>query len=115
MARMTEGQASFNSTFQSQLDAISKELGEVRDVIYGRPQAGWQGVVVRVEETEKRVGSMKEVQESFIRDQQREKEEQLKRDRVRNRLYTFALTLIAGILTGIVVQLFILIAGGGVT
>lgn len=103
----------FDRSLQTNLTRICKDLSDIKDAVYGKPQAGWRGIITRVEETEKRVATIKEIQDAFTRDHERATKEQTARDKIRNRFYGLALTIVASILTGIVIQLFVLITTKG--
>lgn len=103
----------FDQTLHAHLSAIQRELSELRDVIRGRPDIGWQGVLARVESSEKQVATLKEVQESFLRDRDAERARTEKRDASRTRITATVLTVFGAILSGIVIQLFVIMVNSG--
>lgn len=124
---MSMGPGPVDTTIQGQLQDIHRELAHVRDFLQGRPDMGWPGVLVRIQETEKRVDSLAEIQESFIRERDAaakkladevaiEREHHSKREKARARVQAAVLTVFGTVLSGIMVQLFVLLthsASGG--
>lgn len=103
----------WDATIAAQLDAVRKDLADLRDLVRGRPDVGWHGILSRIEAQEARVNTLKEVQDSFVRDRDKERQEMERRESSRVRVQNIMFTVFGAIMSGIVVQLFVLIANSG--
>lgn len=104
---------SFEETVTTQLRELRQEIADLRDLVHGRPSVGWTGVLSRIENNEKRIADMSKIQDSFIRDREAEREAAEKREKFRGRVFVAVLATFGAILSGIVIQLFVLISSAG--
>lgn len=104
---------SFEQMLRGQLDDIRKELSDLRDLVRGRPEIGFLGLLARIEASEKQLASLAKVQDSFVADRERERRDRERREKIRARITTAVVTVMTGVMVGILVQLFVLISNTG--
>lgn len=92
----------FSRSFQAQIDALTHDVSELKQVLKGRPDYDVPGAMTRLSDLEGKADGLQKIQEGFIRDNER-----------RSRLVNIGMTAMTTALAGIIVQLFILITGTG--
>lgn len=105
----------FEDVIRAQLDGMSKDLADLRDLVRGRPEFGWPGVVLRIENSERQIAALKEVQDGFIRTREQEQKARDAKDKVRTRLQVAVLGVFGSVLSGILIQLFVVLSQLGPT
>lgn len=105
-------------TTPNTLDALREEVNRLRgiiddlkSVVFGPRHMQYQGLTERLRSVEEQMTSVKKVQDTFIDEQKRIKEEKDKKDRFRARMQVAVLSSFGAVLAGIVVELFVLIIG----
>lgn len=104
--------ADVNDELTQQLNALLGEVKEVKSALYGPERTPYFGLLPRVEQAEEKIRALQSIQDTFVADQERENQAQAKREQVRSRVIVVVLTTFGAVLSGIVVQLFVLIFGG---
>lgn len=103
----------FDAELRQQLSLLHNELSEIKGAIYGPERTPYFGLLPRVEQAEGRITTLQQIQDSFVADQKQQADRSAKREQRRVRISAAVLATFGAILSGIVVQLFVLIIGAG--
>lgn len=97
---------------KARIDRLAEQVSNLRAAIEGKPELGWTGLGQRVATLESDTRDLKKVQDDFVRDAQREREQKTKDEGRRNLIVTAALSALGAIVTGIVLMILTNTVGG---